>query len=54
MFKRIDHVESYRGFVFATLNEAPEPLVNHLGQMTQVIDNLVDRVEVIWGGRRFR
>lgn len=41
--QRIDHVESYRGFVFATLNEAPEPLVNHLGQMTEVIDNLVDR-----------
>jgi len=41
--QRIDHVESYRGFVFATLNEAPEPLTNHLGQMTEVIDNLVDR-----------
>src|SRR5258708_15590854 len=41
--QRIDHVESYKGFVFATLNEAPEPLVNHLGQMTEVIDNLVDR-----------
>jgi phenylpropionate dioxygenase-like ring-hydroxylating dioxygenase large terminal subunit len=41
--KRIDNVESYRGFVFATLNPNPEPLVDHLGAMTDIIDNLVDR-----------
>jgi phenylpropionate dioxygenase-like ring-hydroxylating dioxygenase large terminal subunit len=41
--QRIDHVETYRGFVFATLNENPAPLLNHLGPMTEVIDNLVNR-----------
>ena len=35
--------QSYRGFVFATLNENPAPLIDHLGPMTEVIDNLVDR-----------
>ena len=33
----------YRGFVFANLNENPPPLAEHLGPMTEVIDNLVDR-----------
>lgn len=41
--QRIEKIETYRGFVFATLNENPRPLVEHLGQMTDVIDNLVDR-----------
>lgn len=41
--RRIDKVQSYRGFVFATLNPAPAPLTDHLGPMTDVIDNLVDR-----------
>src|SRR6476659_1476909 len=41
--QRIGQVASYRGFVFATLNDNPEPLVEHLGPMTEVIDNLVDR-----------
>jgi len=41
--RRVKHVESYRGFIFATLNQNPEPLADHLGQMTEVIDNLVDR-----------
>ncbi len=36
-------VETYRGFVFATLNENPRPLRDYLGPMTDVIDNLVDR-----------
>jgi phenylpropionate dioxygenase-like ring-hydroxylating dioxygenase large terminal subunit len=36
-------VQSYRGFVFATLNEKPQPLRDYLGPMTDVIDNLVDR-----------
>jgi phenylpropionate dioxygenase-like ring-hydroxylating dioxygenase large terminal subunit len=40
---RIAKVQSYRGFVFATLNPNPEPLLDHLGPMTEVIDNLVDR-----------
>src|SRR5712672_1809223 len=41
--QRVGRVESYRGFVFATLSPDPAPLVAHLGQMTDVIDNLVDR-----------
>lgn len=41
--QRIDRVETYRGFVFATLNENPQPLRDHLGPMIEVIDNLVDR-----------
>jgi phenylpropionate dioxygenase-like ring-hydroxylating dioxygenase large terminal subunit len=33
----------YRGFLFATLDEAAEPLVDFLGHMTTSIDDLVDR-----------
>ncbi|MBN9081306.1 MAG: hypothetical protein BGP04_23780 [Rhizobiales bacterium 62-17] len=41
--QRIKQIQTYRGFIFATLNENPAPLLNHLGAMTEVIDNLVDR-----------
>jgi phenylpropionate dioxygenase-like ring-hydroxylating dioxygenase large terminal subunit len=41
--QRIAQVASYRGFVFANLAEHPEPLVEHLGAMTEVIDNLIER-----------
>jgi phenylpropionate dioxygenase-like ring-hydroxylating dioxygenase large terminal subunit len=41
--QRIKHVASYRGFVFANLADDPPPLTDHLGRMTEVIDNLVDR-----------
>jgi phenylpropionate dioxygenase-like ring-hydroxylating dioxygenase large terminal subunit len=41
--QRVGRIAIYRGFVFATLNENPEPLADHLGHMTEVIDNLVDR-----------
>ena len=41
--QRVEQVQSYRGFVFATLASNPEPLLTHLGRMTDVIDNLVDR-----------
>jgi phenylpropionate dioxygenase-like ring-hydroxylating dioxygenase large terminal subunit len=41
--RRIARVASYRGFVFATLNDDPPPLTEHLGAMTDVIDNLIDR-----------
>jgi phenylpropionate dioxygenase-like ring-hydroxylating dioxygenase large terminal subunit len=41
--QRVEHVQSYRGFVFATLARKPDPLLKHLGRMTDVIDNLVDR-----------
>ncbi len=41
--QRVKNVQSYRGFVFANLSDNPPPLVEHLGPMTDVIDNLVDR-----------
>ena len=41
--QRIANVQSYRGFVFANLSDNPPPLLDHLGPMTDVIDNLVDR-----------
>jgi phenylpropionate dioxygenase-like ring-hydroxylating dioxygenase large terminal subunit len=41
--RRVEHVASYRGFVFANLSDDPPPLTAHLGAMTDVIDNLVDR-----------
>jgi phenylpropionate dioxygenase-like ring-hydroxylating dioxygenase large terminal subunit len=41
--RRVGRVALYRGFVFATLTENPAPLADHLGPMTDVIDNLIDR-----------
>jgi phenylpropionate dioxygenase-like ring-hydroxylating dioxygenase large terminal subunit len=41
--QRVKHVQNYRGFVFANLSDNPPPLTDHLGPMTQVIDNLIDR-----------
>jgi phenylpropionate dioxygenase-like ring-hydroxylating dioxygenase large terminal subunit len=41
--QRVGRVAIYRGFVFATLNDNSAPLVQHLGAMAEVIDNLVDR-----------
>ncbi len=36
-------VDSYRGFVFASLAADGPPLRDHLGEMTDAIDNLIDR-----------
>jgi len=41
--QRVKHVQSYRGFVFANLAEDPPPLTEHLGEMREVIDNLIER-----------
>ncbi|MDK3018030.1 aromatic ring-hydroxylating oxygenase subunit alpha [Pseudodonghicola flavimaris] len=41
--QRVRNVESYRGFIFATLNETPVPLTEQLGEMTDIIDNLLAR-----------
>jgi phenylpropionate dioxygenase-like ring-hydroxylating dioxygenase large terminal subunit len=41
--QRVGRVALYKGFVFATLSDNPAPLAEHLGPMTAVIDNLVDR-----------
>ena len=40
---RAPRVDSYRGFVFASLAPAGIPLSEHLGDMTAAFDNLVDR-----------
>jgi phenylpropionate dioxygenase-like ring-hydroxylating dioxygenase large terminal subunit len=40
---RAPRVESYRGFVFASLAAEGEALAAHLGPMTEVFDNLIDR-----------
>jgi phenylpropionate dioxygenase-like ring-hydroxylating dioxygenase large terminal subunit len=41
--QRVGRVDSYRGFVFATLCENQGPLIDQLGPMKEAIDNLVDR-----------
>ncbi|MFT8243240.1 aromatic ring-hydroxylating oxygenase subunit alpha [Roseomonas sp. BN140053] len=41
--RRVPRVDSYRGFVFASLAEDGPPLREHLGEMAAAIDNLVDR-----------
>lgn len=41
--QRVANIQSYRGFVFANLSDNPPPLKDHLGPMTEVIDNLTDR-----------
>ena len=40
---RAPRVASYRGFVFASLAADGPPLGDHLGEMTDAIDNLIDR-----------
>jgi phenylpropionate dioxygenase-like ring-hydroxylating dioxygenase large terminal subunit len=40
---RAPRVESYRGFVFASLAADGPSLRDHLGEMTEAIDNLIDR-----------
>jgi phenylpropionate dioxygenase-like ring-hydroxylating dioxygenase large terminal subunit len=40
---RAPRVDSYRGFVFASLAADGPPLHDHLGEMTESIDNLIDR-----------
>ncbi len=41
--QRVGNIQSYRGFVFANLSDNPPSLIEHLGPMTEAIDNLVDR-----------
>jgi phenylpropionate dioxygenase-like ring-hydroxylating dioxygenase large terminal subunit len=40
---QVPRVESYRGFIFCTLNMDALPLVDHLGPITQPIDDWVGR-----------
>jgi phenylpropionate dioxygenase-like ring-hydroxylating dioxygenase large terminal subunit len=41
--QRVRNVEGYRGFVFANLSDDPPPLLEYLGPMRGVIDNLIER-----------
>ena len=41
--QRVKNVDSYRGFVFANLDDNAAPLTEHLGPMREVIDNLIER-----------
>jgi len=41
--RRVPRVESYKGFVFATLNERATPLDQHLGAAATIIDLLADQ-----------
>ena len=40
---QVPRVESYRGFIFGTLNPDAPPLLEHLGPATQPIDEWLDR-----------
>jgi phenylpropionate dioxygenase-like ring-hydroxylating dioxygenase large terminal subunit len=40
---QVPRVESYRGFIFATLNMDAAPLLEHLGAITKPIDEWLDR-----------
>ncbi|MEQ9125487.1 MAG: ribosomal subunit interface protein, partial [Alphaproteobacteria bacterium] len=56
---RAPRVDSYRGFVFASLAADGPSLADHLGPMTRAIDNMVDRapsceIEMAGGGFRQR
>ena len=54
---RAPRVADYRGFIFASLAEDGPPLEDFLGEMTDVLDNFIDRApngEVIQEGGAFR
>ncbi len=40
---KVPHVESYRGFVFGTLNPVPPSLADHLGHARRYLDQWIDR-----------
>lgn len=40
---QVPRVESYRGFIFGTLNPEAPPLIKHLGPVTRPIDEWLDR-----------
>lgn len=43
--KRLPRFESYRGFLFGSLNADVLPLTEYLGETTKIIDNMVDQAE---------
>lgn len=55
--QRLPRLESYRGFVFASLNPSVAPLREHLGDAATFIDLVVDQspdgIEIVPGSMRF-
>jgi benzoate/toluate 1,2-dioxygenase alpha subunit len=55
--KRVARFESYRGFLFGSLNPDVKPLVEHLGEATKIIDMMVDQapdgLEVLRGSSSY-
>ena len=55
--KKLPRFESYRGFLFASLNADVKPLVEHLGEARKIIDLLVDQapegLEVLRGSSTY-
>jgi benzoate/toluate 1,2-dioxygenase subunit alpha len=51
--KKVARFESYRGFLFGSLNPDVKPLAEHLGEATKIIDIMVDQapdgLEVLLG-----
>ncbi len=41
--KRVARFESYKGFLFGSLNPDVKPLTEYLGETTKIIDNIVDQ-----------
>ncbi|THK33571.1 benzoate 1,2-dioxygenase large subunit [Ensifer sp. MPMI2T] len=55
--KRVPHFESYRGFLFGSLNEEVAPLADYLGEAKVIIDQIVDQapngLEVLRGNSSY-
>jgi len=55
--KKVPRFESYRGFLFGSLNADVVPLAEHLGQTTVIIDQIVDQapegLEVLRGNSSY-
>lgn len=55
--KQVARFESYRGFLFGSLNPEVPPLLEHLGETTKIIDQIVDQapegIEVLRGSSSY-
>ncbi|WP_027852416.1 benzoate 1,2-dioxygenase large subunit [Marinobacterium litorale] len=55
--KKVARFESYRGFLFGSLNEDVKPLTEHLGEAAKIIDMIVDQspegLEVLRGSSTY-
>ena len=55
--KTVARFESYRGFLFGSLNPDVKPLTEYLGETTKIIDNIVDQapngLEVLRGSSNY-